>query len=159
MSEIDKDLLDIYNKIDTMQKDPDKYIPGIYNNKFSNISNTITKKYTDLWGEPTVENLYKFWDRRQHMGIKKVNEEHLQSSYKDLSVLTKKIIKRNQSFINIDTSKWNLTHMVETILELDRFPLLVVLPHNDFASLELLSKMHNLLKNVVAPESKSRNLR
>ena len=155
MTEIDKDLLDIYNKIDTMQKDPDKYIPGIYNHKFSNISNVITKKYTDLWGEPTVENLYKFWDRRQHMGIKKVDEQHLQTSYKDLSVLTKKIIKRNQSFINIDTNKWTLSHMVETILELDRFPLLVVLPHNDFASLELLSKMHNLLKNVVAPEDVS----
>ncbi|HBY68030.1 MAG TPA: hypothetical protein DEG69_09875, partial [Flavobacteriaceae bacterium] len=27
--------------------------------------------------------------------------------------------------------------------------------HNDFASLELLSKMHNLLKNVVAPEEVS----
>ena len=41
MTEIDKDLLDIYNKIDTMQKDPDKYIPGIYNHKFSNILERI----------------------------------------------------------------------------------------------------------------------
>ena len=46
MTEIDKDLLDIYNKIDTKQKDPDKYNPGIYNHKFSNISKVKPKQFT-----------------------------------------------------------------------------------------------------------------
>ena len=96
MTEIDHDLMTIYNKIDQMEKNPDEHIPGIYNYKFSNISPTVTKKYTDLFGEPSRDNLYKFWDRRHHMGINKIDEQELAESYKNLTTLTKKIIKRNQ---------------------------------------------------------------
>ena len=155
MTEVDPILLNIYNKIDVMQKNPDNHIPGIYKNKFSNISQQVTEKYTKLFGEPNTENLFKFWDRRDHMGIKKVDEQDLQESCKNLTVLSKKIIKRTQPFINIDTTKWQLEQVVETLLELDRFPLLVVLPHNDFKSLELLREIHSLLKNVVASEDVS----
>mgnify|MGYP001157255183 FL=1 len=155
MTEVDPILLDIYNKIDVMQKNPDNHIPGIYKNKFSNISPQVTEKHTKLFGEPNTENLFKFWDRRDHMGIKKVDEQDLQESCKNLTVLSKKIIKRTQPFINIDTTKWQLEQVVETLLELDRFPLLVVLPHNDFKSLELLREIHSLLKNVVASEDVS----
>ena len=155
MTEVDPILLDIYNKIDVMQKNPDNHIPGIYKNKFSNISQQVTEKYRKLFGEPNTENLFKFWDRRDHMGIKKVDEQDLQESCKNLTVLSKKIIKRTQPFINIDTTKWQLEQVVETLLELDRFPLLVVLPHNDFKSLELLREIHSLLKNVVASEDVS----
>ena len=155
MTEVDPILLNIYNKIDVMQKNPDNHIPGIYKNKFSNISQQVTEKYRKLFGEPNTENLFKFWDRRDHMGIKKVDEQDLQESCKNLTVLSKKIIKRTQPFINIDTTKWQLEQVVETLLELDRFPLLVVLPHNDFKSLELLREIHSLLKNVVASEDVS----
>lgn len=155
MTEIDPDLMTIYNKIDQMEKNPAEHIPGIYNYKFSNISPTVTKKYTDLFGQPSIDNLYKFWDRRHHMGINKIDEQELAESYKNLTTLTKKIIKRNQPFINIDTTKWQLEQVVETLVQLDRFPLLVVLPHNDFASLELLAKIHNLLKNIIPLEDVS----
>ena len=88
-----------------MEKNPDKHIPGIYDYKFSNISPTVTKKYTDLFGQPSRDNLYKFWDRRHHMGINKIDEQELAESYKNLTTLTKKIIKRNQPFINISNHK------------------------------------------------------
>ncbi len=155
MTEIDPVLLEIYKKIDAIAKNPSDYVPGIYDYKFSNIDKAVTKKYTDLFGEPTQENLFKFWDRKEHMGIKNIDQNELTQSSKDLTVLTKKILQRSQPFINLDTTKWQLEQMVETLLELDRFPLLVVLPHNDFKSLELLIRMHNLLKNVIAPEDVS----
>ena len=66
MTEIDPDLMTIHNKIDQMEKNPRQTYSGIYNYKFSNISPTVTKKYTDLFGEPSRDNLYKFWDRRHH---------------------------------------------------------------------------------------------
>ena len=43
-------------------------------------------------------------------------------------MLTKKIIKRNQSFINIDTQKWQLEQVVETLVQLDRFIIGSIVP-------------------------------
>ena len=51
MTEVDPILLDIYNKIDVMQKNPDRHIPGIYKNKFSNISPPVS--YTHLRAHET----------------------------------------------------------------------------------------------------------
>ena len=76
MTEIDPILMTIHNKIDQMEKNPDEHIPGIYNYKFSNISPTVTKKYTDLFGEP-VETTCTSFGIDDTMGINKIDEQEL----------------------------------------------------------------------------------
>ena len=64
MTEIDPDLMTIYNKIDQMEKNSTNIFRAYTIINFPIYHPTVTKKYTDLFGEPSRDNLYKFWDRR-----------------------------------------------------------------------------------------------
>ena len=84
------------------------------------------------------------------MGLKYFDKVSLSQSTQNLSALSKAILDRNYSRINLDTKKWPLEQIVNTVHELRRFPLLVVLPgQTEKDSLEDLHKKHKLFKNIV----------
>jgi len=62
-------------------------------------------------------------------------------------------LNRKYSRINLDLEKWPLNQIVESILELKRIPLLIVIPGTkEKDSLEGISKMHKIFKNLIPSE-------
>ena len=64
MTEIDPDLMTIYNKIDQMEKNPDQHIPGIYNFNFKHLPEKAQDICLLELGQPNYQNLYQYYDRK-----------------------------------------------------------------------------------------------
>ena len=121
-----------------------------YNYKIQNSSETVTNYYQEYFGDPVNENLYLYFDRKEKMGLKYFDKDMLKESSKDLSPLSNAILHRTYARINLDTKKWPYEQIINTISELRRFPLLVVLSGTtEKDSLEDLHKTHKLFKNIV----------
>ena len=156
IKDIDKTLLDVYEQCETISKNAKDYVPGIYNYEIKNSSPLTTQHYQDLFGEPAFENLYLYYDRKEKIGLKHFDLGEFEKSQSNLSVLSKKILQRQWPRINLDLQKWKINQVIETILELHRLPLLVILPGQDEKQcLESLSLHHKLFKNLVADEDQS----
>ena len=150
IKDIDPILLDVYNECEKISKTPEQYIPGIYNYQIKNSTDTVNQFYIEYFGEPAKENLFLYYDRKDKMGLNYFETKELVSSKKFLSSLTQKILDRQYSRINLDLNKWTLPQVTETILELRRIPLLVVLPGGkEEETLNQLHETHKLFKNII----------
>lgn len=136
---IDQELLDVYEKLHIMEEHKNNYIPGIYNYKLKNLSDRATKYMISSVGEPSVDTLALYKDRQELFGLHYFDQADLDTSLSQLSVLSKKIVTRNHTNVFVSKDKYTLNTLSESILELNRFPLLVVLPDND-----PLSHLHNV---------------
>lgn len=150
IKDIDPILLDVYNECEKIYKKESEYVPGIYNYKIQNSSETVTNYYQEYFGDPVNENLYLYFDRKEKMGLKYFDKNMLKESTQNLSSLSNAILHRTYARINLDTKKWPLEQIINTISELRRFPLLVVLSGTtEKDSLKDLHKTHKLFKNIV----------
>lgn len=150
IKDIDPILIDVYNECEKLSKNSEQYVPGIYNYEIKHSSDTVNQYYTEYFGEPARENLFLYYDRKDKLGFHYFDKKELDISKKDLSSLTQKILERQYSRINLNLEKWTLQQTVDTILELRRFPLMVILPGgNDEETLDQLHKTHKLFKNII----------
>ena len=150
IKDIQPELLDIYNEIDGYRNAPEKHIPGIYGFQIKNTPEFIAQSVVDKIGDPTLENLFLFHDKRDQIGLVHFDKDALTSSTQNLKPLTKKILSRNHSFIQINKKQHPINEVLETLLELKRFPLLVIL--DDKEPLDQLVQFHNLTKNIIPIE-------
>ena len=81
-------------------KKESEYVPGIYNYKIQNSSETVTNYYQEYFGDPVNENLYLYFDRKEKMGLKYFDKDMLKESSKDLSPLSTAILHRTYARIN-----------------------------------------------------------
>ena len=125
--EIDEELLNFYNIIQKFIKSKNDFIPGIVNYKFVNTS-TIAKKYAiKILGVPTVKNLALYYDRKDILGLNLFNDNELNRSFSLLTPLAEKIAKLENKNIFMSKNKFTFFDVCNTINELKRFPLLVIL--------------------------------
>ena len=150
IKDIQPELLDIYNEIDGYRNAPEKHIPGIYGFQIKNTPEFIAQSVVDKIGDPTLENLFLFHDKRDQIGLVHFDKDALTSSTQNLKPLTKKILSCNHSFIQINKKQHPINEVLETLLELKRFPLLVIL--DDKEPLDQLVQFHNLTKNIIPIE-------
>lgn len=150
IKDIQSELLDIYNQIDGYRNAPEKHIPGIYGLQIKNTPEFISQSVVDKIGDPTLENLFLYHDKRDQIGLVHFDKEDLTSSTHNLKPLTKKILSRNHSFIQINKKQHPINEVLDTLLELQRFPLLVIL--DDKEPLDQLIQFHNLTKNIIPIE-------
>jgi len=156
IKDIDKTLIEVYEECEKISKKPENYVPGIYNYEIKHTSDTVTQNYKNLFGEPAKENLFLYYDRKDKMGLNYFDILELENSQKNLSVLSKKILIRRWPRINLDLTKWPIEQVVQTIVELRRFPLLIVLPgQTEKDILNALYQQHKLFKNLVADDEVS----
>ena len=150
IKDIQSELLDIYKEIDQYRNAPEKYVPGIYGLQIKNTPKTIVQPLVDKLGEPTIENLFMYNDRKEQTGLVHFDEGDLASSTQNLKPLTKKILGRNHSLIQINKKQHPINEVLDSLLELQRFPLLVIL--DDKEPLDQLVQFHNLTKNIIPIE-------
>lgn len=128
---IDPELLELYKKIAVIIASPEQHIPGVYNVELKNLPlRTINYIVSDI-GHPEDTPLFKFKDRSLVYGLHHFDEQDLHDSLSGLSTLTQRIIRRKHNIVFVDKNKWSLNAVSAALLELDRFPLLIVLNNKD----------------------------
>jgi len=149
--ELDDLVKQTITKIETFQEQD--HIPGVYNLKIKNLNNNAINYIISSIGEPSIENLYQYKDRQEMLGLLHFDDEDLNISLNQLSILSKKIVKRKKFNIFINKSEYDFNLVVSSILELHRFPLLVILPSKEM--LNGLSTVHKAFSGIIMPDSQS----
>jgi len=150
--EIDESLQEQYRKLLEMKENKNEYVPGVYGLQLKNLHNKAFDYAISSIGQPSIENLALYKDRQDILGIDYFDEDDLAHSVSKLQPLTKKIINRTKQNILVNSSKYTVDNVVESVLELHRFPLLVIIPDND-DSTECLQDVYECFKGIVLDES------
>jgi len=148
--EVDPLLQEKYEIIKTMNDNKNNYIPGIYGFKLQNLNAKAVDYIVSDIGNPDKNNLALFKDRDDLYGLEHFDDEDLNASINQLTTLSQKIVRRQKNTILINKNNYNFDRVAESILELHRFPLLVVLnPYNDFDELvQTYQSFANIITNV-----------
>lgn len=128
---IDEYLLGEYERLEYMNNNKEKYIPGVYNYKLKNLSDRAVSYMISSVGEPTLETLALYKDRQELFGLHYFDDQDLTQSLQQLTALSKKIAVRKRNNVFISRKNYTINNVAESVLELNRFPLLVILPEND----------------------------
>lgn len=149
--EIENDLLETYNMLSTMQDNREDYIPGVYNFKVKNLPDKGLEYLQNDCGN-IEDNISLYYDRRFLYGLHIFDEDVIEKDLKKYSTLTCKIIQRELPNIFIGQKKYNLNNVVDTILELQRYPIVVILGAD---SLHMLEEFYEASKGVIPAEDHS----
>lgn len=149
--EIQDEILNICNKLDYMIDNKENYIPGIYNFKFKNLKLELEQKLLADIGQPDLNNLAIYKDRQHSYGLHHFDQADLNASIFKFNTLSKKIINRKTTNIFIDKNTYNLNQVVESLLELDRFPILILL-NGRMDAIDILVETHTSFKNIIPNE-------
>ena len=144
--EIQPELQERYEILEMMNNNKKNYVPGIYSLKLKNLHAKAIDYAISTIGSPDVDNSAMYKDRDQLLGITHFDEDDLNNSIRKLTTLSQKIVKRTSSNILINSDEHVFDRVAESILELNRYPLLVVL--NDETELENLQKVHQSFRNI-----------
>ena len=144
---IDKELAEKYEIIEIMVNNKNNYIPGVYGFKLENLdSKAIEYVISDIGSEPDSNNLALYNDRKHLYGLYHFDEVDLNQSISKLTTLSQKIVKRQDTCVLVNDNNFTINQVAETVLELNRYPLLVCLqPHNELQDLKLV---HDAFRNI-----------
>lgn len=146
---IDQELIHIYEILKNMKNNKDDYIPGVYNLKLKNLNNKAINHIISAIGEsPNKNNLALFKDRQNVFGLHHFDDNDLEQSLSNYTTLSQKVIKRKSQHVLVNSEKYTFNTLAETILELNRFPLLVLL--NEDEALDQLVTVHNAFRGFIA---------
>ena len=134
-----------------MKNNKQDYIPGIYGMELKNLHSKSLEYAISSIGAPTAENLCQFYDQKDRFGLHHFDEEDLYESAKQLTPLSKKIINRNLSQVLVNSTQYTINNLAEVILELYRFPLLIVL--NEKFCYDELIQFHRAFNGIIPNES------
>tara|TARA_B110000503_G_scaffold93983_1_gene141707 strand:- start:622 stop:1821 length:1200 start_codon:yes stop_codon:yes gene_type:complete len=137
--EIDSQLLEFYNEIQEIKNNEINHIP-MYTDKFYNVPEKVLTAIEDEIGEINNHNAIKLIDRKRRYGIKISNDTNNGLQYK--------IASRENSKIAINPNEYTLDQVAEAVLQLDRFPMLVVVDSNK--ELEQISTVYNVFNGIVS---------
>jgi hypothetical protein len=146
---IDQELLDVHLLLQEMKDNQYKYIPGVYNLKLKNLSDRAISYILSDIGIPSIDSLALYKDRQHKYGLYYFDENDLDNSINQLTHLSQNIVKRNSRQVLIKKEKYTINNLAESVLELNRFPLLVILPETD--PLNDLISVHKSLRGFVDP--------
>ena len=143
----------LYNEIKEMNDNKKNYVPGIYGFKLENLSDKAVDYMISSIGEPSVETLSLYNDRRFVYGLEHFDEQDLYQSMADLLPLTKKLIQRESTSVFVHKDRYSLSNIIESLIELQRFPLLILLQSNTAA--DDIVQLHSLFKNIIPDEEQT----
>ena len=146
IKDIDPVLISVYEKLSEINQHPEQYVPGIYNYQICNVPQTFIDILHNKFGVPSKENLYLYKDRQQALSLEHMDNLAVEQSLSNLDILTKKIAARKTFIVNINRNKWTLDQVLNSLIELQRFPLLVIL--NEKTAADDYHEIHTKLKNL-----------
>lgn len=138
--DIEDEIVNYYEILKIMNNNKENYLPGIYNFKLCNLNKKAIDYIVSDIGHPNKENLALFKDRQELYGLHYFDQNDLNNSLSYYTTLSNKIIKREKTNVFVSSNKYSFDSLAESLLELNRFPLLVVLSSGK--ELELLSTVY-----------------
>ena len=148
---VDEELTDYYRKLDYMKNNKENFIPGIYNLTLKNLHQKGVDYAISSLGEPSIDNLCYYWDQKEKFGLAHFDDDHLKESLKNLTSLSYKIVNRTKNQVLVNNKKYTKENLVESILELYRFPLIVIL--NESTCYDELVTYYNAFNGIIPNES------
>jgi len=142
---IDKEILDFYNFLKEVNSNKNDYEPGIFNFEIKNVHNSCKKYSVKKFGQPTLENLFLYFDRRNILGLNHFDRSTLDSSLANITMLSKKISLASKKNIQIKPTDYDFNTLCYSLYELKRLPLLIILKDKN--------ELDDLVKVVEATES------
>lgn len=149
--EIDKELIKQYYVIKNFVDTPSNFMPGIYNYKLKNVHKNLENYVSKILGKPSLSTLALYYDRRDCFGLKYFDQDLLDASLSKFSSLSKKIIHSDQKSIFLSRHEFTHQDICTSLIELKRFPILVVLKKN-LESIDLL-EMYEGYKKIIQPKN------
>ena len=150
--EIADDVLETYNYLQEMYNNKEQYIPGVYNNVVKNIPDSAIKILKEECGN-VEDNLELYFDRRYLFGLHEFDKALVDKRLFNLNPLTQNIIKRTKPNCFISTEKYNPNNLVDTLSELQRYPILVIVKPSD--SLHVLPSFFDAVNGIIKNEDQS----
>jgi hypothetical protein len=137
--EIDKKILEYYEQILEIKQEPGKHIAGLWNNEIKNISSA------GLESIDKTERLHLL-DRKRQYGLNYITCD------KD-ATLANYIAHRSKPEICIDPKEHTIDSIVESLLVLQRFPILCLLDKDE--EYDQLVTLHTAFRNIVENKKQS----
>ena len=144
---ISPELQEKYEILEMMNNNKKDHVPGIYSLSLKNLNEkAINYMVSTIGSEPSIANLAKYKDRNTLFGIKHFDQADLDNSINRYTSLSQKIVRRNNAKILIDPTEYPFDRVAESLLELSRYPILVVL--NDQNDFDNLTKVYQSFRNI-----------
>lgn len=143
---IDEKIKDVYHKAKEIQNNKHSYISGIDKFNLFNIHKNLQPIIKKDLGDITSDNYLKFIDRRIRYGL------DLFDNF-DPSTLVERIAYRKDKEFLAKPSEISLNILLDTLLHLERFPMLVVLDKKDCE--QQLYEFANYFRDIFPYESQS----
>ena len=145
--EIDSKILECYNVLKEMKEQPWKYTRSISKNlELVNFPDNIKNLAIEEIGSVSQKNIHLYMDRAEKYGINHIDSELLQHFHTN-STLVQKIVKRNKKDVFISNTEYRFEELVAALNELERFPILIILPENQAE--DILRKSYETFKNII----------
>lgn len=147
---VDDFLLDIFNKLKEIKKNPFDYIPyADINNGLVVIKNVNTRCLTHIEAQKPAKSMYAYLDNLKSYGILAKTETVIEEINKSqLTSLTKQVLLESATRIRVLPDKHTLADIIDVIDLLDQWPL-VVLVDEQPDPLNQVTNIYNLVKNKV----------
>lgn len=149
--EVEQELKEYYEKLKFMNQNKEQYLPGIYNFKLKNLHEKNLDYAISSIGEPSLDNLHFYYDQKDRFGLYHFDEHDVSASMKNLTSLSRKIVQRTKNQILINNKEFTIENLAESVLELYRFPLIVVLTEK--TCYDELIKYHRAFEGIIPNES------
>lgn len=141
---IDQTLLQYYNEIIEIENNKNNHIP-LYDKDFFNVDPKVLNNIDAEIGQINSNNFVKLVDRRFRYGIEIVNP--VANGLKGVIAL------RNNTMIAINPQEFSLNQIAEALMQLDRFPLLIVVDREH--ELEQVSTIYNTFNGIVSSKKQT----
>lgn len=148
--DVQEELQTYYEKIQEMKNNKEDYIPTIKGFKINKLSKRAFDYAITTIGHVNEDTLLHYYDRRDLLGIGEFDESDVNKSLKNVSHLTERIVLRNKNQVLVNSNKYTLEQLSESLLELNRFPLLVVLESNN--AFDELTTFYKLFNSIIPNE-------
>lgn len=145
--DIDDSLMESYKILDEMYHNKSDYIPGVYNLELKTVTPQSFNYIENLMGKPNIKNLAMFKDKKDLLGLIHFDEVDLEKSLSTYTILSQSIVNRKRNTLMINSDKHTFDELAHSLFELQRFPLLVMLPDNN--PLDYLIQIHQAFRNFI----------
>ena len=149
--EVEEQLQTYYENLLNMQNNKENHLPGIYSLKLKNLHEKSFDYALSSIGEPNIDNLYQYYDQKQKFGLHHFDDSDLKQSVRSLTTLSQKVIHRNKSQVQVAPQQYTIENLAETVLELYRLPLLIVL--NEKSCYSELVQFHRAFNGIISDDS------
>ena len=144
--DIDQEILDYAEQVKKIKDNPKDYVPGVYNLQLKNTTKMLEESITKDLGKLDSSNAYLYKDRSILYGLNYFTDD-IHNYTNSKSVLTQRIINRVEPQVFISKHEWSLDAVISSLVELKRFPLLVIVPEKN--PLDYLSFTYQSLKGFI----------